>query len=218
MRRFSEKSFGSLSSLFFLIAMLFSPVFQAGLQAETISFKANTMTGSAGNSNKTTVLSGNAWIKTQDMEIYADTIRLSGTNYDTVLATGSVHGSNTKSGFAFSCRELKYNRSTQIAELSGNVVLDDSANDVHATASMIEYNQNTETAVMQLDVNITQKDSECTAALAVYRKESQMLELNGNPQVVRGSDVFNAQEITLNIDTQELTLDGKVRGTVKDGN
>lgn len=218
MKRFSEKTFRTPSFLLFLIFVLSAPIFQAGLQAETISFKANTMTGSAGNSNKTTVLSGNAWIKTQDMEIYADTIRLSGTNYDTVFATGSVRGNNTKSGFAFSCKELKYNRNTQVAELSGNVVLDDKSNDVHATASIIEYNQNTETAVMQLDVNITQKDSKCTAALAVYRKESQMLELNGNPQVVRGTDVFNAQEIILNIDTQELTLDGKVRGTVKDGN
>ena len=41
-----------------------------------------------------------------------------------------------------------------------------------------------------------------------------MLEMTGNPQVVRGKDTFRAQEITFNLDTEEITLDGRVRGSV----
>ena len=41
-----------------------------------------------------------------------------------------------------------------------------------------------------------------------------MLEMSGNPKIVQGTDTFRAQEITLNLDTQEITLDGRVSGTV----
>ena len=40
--------------------------------------------------------------------------------------------------------------------------------------------------------------------------------MNGNPKIIRGKDTFRAQEISLNLDTQEITLDGRVRGTVTD--
>ena len=53
----------------------------APLWAEKIVFSANRMTGQAGNSNTTTSLSGNAYIKTETMEIQADDVELSGDNY-----------------------------------------------------------------------------------------------------------------------------------------
>jgi lipopolysaccharide export system protein LptA len=41
-----------------------------------------------------------------------------------------------------------------------------------------------------------------------------MLEMSGNPQIKRDTDVFRAREITLNMDTEDITLDGRVRGSV----
>jgi lipopolysaccharide export system protein LptA len=38
--------------------------------------------------------------------------------------------------------------------------------------------------------------------------------MNGNPQIQRDTDVFRAREITLNMDTEDITLDGRVRGSV----
>lgn len=43
-----------------------------------------------------------------------------------------------------------------------------------------------------------------------------MLELSGNAQIKQGSDTFRAQEITLNMDSQEITLDGRVKGSIVD--
>ena len=40
--------------------------------------------------------------------------------------------------------------------------------------------------------------------------------MSGNPKIVQGKDTFRAQEITLNLESQEITLDGRVRGTVTD--
>ena len=38
--------------------------------------------------------------------------------------------------------------------------------------------------------------------------------MTGNPQVVQGENTFRAQEIILNLDTDEITMDGRVQGTV----
>ena len=41
-----------------------------------------------------------------------------------------------------------------------------------------------------------------------------MLEISGNAQVKQENDTFRAQQITLNLDTQNITLSGNVKGSV----
>ncbi len=185
--------------------------------SESISFKAAKMTGNAGENRQNTVLSGSAWVKTSDMEIYADKITLSGKDYEKVTAEGNIRGEDTKSGFSFSCGKLTFSRETGVARLQDNVNLDDKKNGVKATAGIIEYDRATETAVLQINIRLEQKNSVCTSALAVYRKNEQTLEMNGSPVVVRGKDTFRAQTIFFDLDTQEITLDGRVSGTVTEG-
>ena len=81
---------------------------------------------------------------------------------------------------------------------------------------MIEYNSNTDIAVLQIEVKLEQKKNVCSSAYAVYRKKEQMLELNGSAKVVQDDDSFAAQSITFNMDTEEITMDGNVHGSVTD--
>ena len=90
----------------------------------------------------------------------------------------------------------------------------DNDNDVVAQAQIIEYNQDSEVAVMQIKINLTQKDNVCTSAYAIYRKNEQILEMSGNPKIVQNGDTFRAQVIKLDMDSQEITLSGKVKGSV----
>lgn len=184
------------------------------LTAETITFSADNMAGQTGDDSDYTKMEGNAHVTTDSMEILADLIELKGEDFRYIIATGNIKGSNTKSKLDFTCEKLTYDRETEIATLENSVHLIDTENEVTADAQYIEYNQNTEIAVMQISVNLTQKDNVCTAAYAIYRKKDQMLEMNGNPKVVQGKDTFRAQTITLNLDTQEIALDGRVKGSV----
>lgn len=196
-----------------LISLCFTtlPVF-----AEKIIFSANRMTGQAGNTNTTTSLSGNAYIKTETMEIQADDVELSGENYRYIKATGHINGKNLKTNMEFTCDSLEYDRTTKLASLKGNVNLEDKDNDVKAKAQIIDYNQDTEIAVLQVQINLTQKDNVCSGSYAVYYKKAQLLEISGNAQVKQDDDVFRAQHITLDMDTQDITLGGNVKGTVTD--
>lgn len=191
-------------------------IFLLPLCAEKIVFSANRMTGQAGNSNTTTSLTGNAYIKTESMEIQADEVELSGDDYRYIKSNGNITGKNLKAHMEFTCDSLEYDRTTKIALLKGNVKLTDTDNDVKADAQIIEYNQDTEVAVLQIQINLTQKDNVCSGSYAVYYKKDQILEISGNAQVKQKDDIFRAQRITLDMDTQDITLGGNVKGKVTD--
>lgn len=184
--------------------------------AEKISFSADSMSGTVGDKSDSTTLSGEAYVLTDTMEISADVINMSGKDFRYIEATGSIKGKNMESEMEFTCGRMKYDRETKIAQLIDNVSLTDTKNEVTAKAQLIEYNQETDIAVMHIDIELKQKDNTCTGAYAVYRKKSQMLELSGNAQIQQGNDTFRAQEITLDLDSQEITLDGRVKGSIID--
>ena len=184
--------------------------------SERITFSANSMTGTAGNSSDTTTLSGSAYVLTSSMEIAADSITMSGKNFRYIEADGNITGKNIEANMEFTCGRLSYDRETKIATLKDNVHLADTENGVSVDAQLIEYNQNTDIARIQIGITIKQKDNVCSSAYAVYRKKNQMLEMSGNSQITQGEDTFRAQEITLNLDTQEIRLDGRVKGSVVD--
>ena len=198
-----------------LISIIFALV-PAMIFCEEITFTADFMSGTAGSKTDTTTLEGNATVQTSSMNISADAIELSGEDFRFIAATGTVSGSITESQMDFTCGKLKYDRQTKVAQLEDAVHLVDVANEVTADAQIIEYNQNSETAVMQIEITLTQKDNVCTSAFAIYKKSEQKLEMSGNPKIQQGTDSFRAQEITLNLETQEITLDGRVKGTVSD--
>lgn len=198
-----------------LISIIFALV-PAMIFCEEITFTADFMSGTAGSKTDTTTLEGNATVQTSSMNISADAIELSGEDFRFITATGTVSGSITESQMDFTCGKLKYDRQTKVAQLEDAVHLVDVANEVTADAQIIEYNQNSETAVMQIEITLTQKDNVCTSAFAIYKKSEQKLEMSGNPKIQQGPDSFRAQEITLNLETQEITLDGRVKGTVSD--
>ncbi len=186
------------------------------LFAEKIVFSANSMTGKAGDTNTSTSLSGNAYVKTETMEITADNLELFGEDYQNIKASGNVSGKNLEAHMDFTCDLLEFDRTTKIALLQGNVNLKDIDNDVEANAQIIEYDQNTEIAVLQIDIDLKQENNVCTSSYAVYYKKDQLLELSGNAQVKKEDDTFRAQFISFDMDTQDITLGGNVRGSVTD--
>lgn len=207
--------------IFLTAMMLFSlmPLFSQETEpatgdTEVIDFKADKMSGYSNKESEYSKLVGNAEIKTESMEIRADTIELTGKNFRYIKATGNVQGTQAEDNLEFSCKELTYDRAEKIALFKGDVVLVDGENEVTAKAQRIEYNENTGVAIMQISVELTKKDSISTGAFALYYKNEKKLELSGNPQVVRGDDTFRAQEIFFNLETEEITLDGQVRGSV----
>lgn len=191
-------------------------LFPFAARAETIWFSADSMSGSTAQDSEYTRLSGSAQVETASLQLKAGTITLSGTDYRIISAEENVQGTYLESGFTFKCNSLRYDRKTKVTVLEGAVSMNDTENDVQLKAEYIEYSQDTETALIQINVEITQDDALCTSAFAVYRKKTQILELSGAPKVKQKDDTFQAQEIVFDLRSREITLDGKVRGSVSD--
>ena len=174
------------------------------------------MSGKTGAESSSTELNGNAYILTDTMEIKADSIQLYGDDYRFIKASGNVSGKNLETKMEFNANILEFDRTTKIAILSGNVSLIDTENSVTAKAQRIEYDQNKEIAILQIEINLTQKENECTGAYAIYYKNDQILEISGNAQVKQKKDTFRAQNIHFDMETEEITLGGNVKGSVTD--
>ena len=181
-----------------------------------IQFSADRMHGTGSKQNERTVLEGNARVMVGSLEIKGARIELSGKDFRFVHATGLVTGSDSEKGFSFSADSLRYDRELEVAVFEGNALLQDTRNDVEARAGLIQYNQRSEIAIMQVAVNLVRKNITCNSAFALYRRESSLLELSGAPVVKRSDDEFRALRITVNLETENITLDGAVRGALKD--
>ena len=204
----------SILMLLLLVSLWGSLLLAQESSQETIEFSAQKMSGSMKQGQDYTKLSGGAKIKTASMEIQADTIELYGKDFRFIKAEGSVRGVQQEDGLEFSCETMEYDREEKLALFTGAVVLEDKENHVVAKAQRIEYREKDAIAIMQIEVELTKDESISTCAFALYRKEEKLLEMTGNPQVVQGNDTFRAQEIVFNLDTEEITLDGRVKGTV----
>ncbi len=196
--------------------ILINIILCTAISADNITFTADLMTGKAGNKNEATTLTGNAYVKTDSITLSSESIELSGKDFRYVTATGTVKGSYTASGLDFECTTLRYDREKEAVYLSGSVILIDKENDVRANAQVIEYDKPSDIATMQIDVRIKQKNNTCSSAYAIYKKKDQKLELNGNALVQKENDSFRAQSIKFDLESEEITMDGNVRGSVTD--
>lgn len=181
-----------------------------------MTFSADKMQGTGRKGETSTVLTGNAKVAVDSLHISGDRIELYGKDYRYIKATGTVAGNDKEKGFTFSCASLVYDRTTEIAEFLGKAKVEDTKNKVQTAAERIEYNQKNEIILLQMNVSLKSKNINCTSLFAVYNRHTASLELTGRPLVKKGSDEFRAAKILVNLDTEDITFEGKVSGSVQE--
>ena len=198
--------------LYILILLLTFSVLNAA--KSKIKFSASSMQGSIKEGQNSTSLTGNAIVMVDTMEIKADRIEIYGKDYRYLKATGAVTGEDKEKGFSFSSNFMQYDRDKEVASFFGKTELNDTKNDVKITSEHIEYNQKAETMLMQFDVKILRKEIICSSMFAMYNRKSSALNLTGRPVVTKSKDTFQAAKISVNLDTEDITLEGRVSGNV----
>lgn len=200
--------------LYFLILFFLTDI---SAQTSTISFKADKVTASVAENKKSTNLIGNAEVKVNSLTISADRIEISGKDYRYVNATGSVKGEDDEKGYSFKADLINFDRKTDTVTMFGKLELKDTKNDVSISSENIEYKKKQEIIIMRFNVKIINKDINCNSMFALYNRKESKVELTGSPLVKKGKDEFRAGKISVNLDTEDITLDGRVRGSVEQG-
>jgi lipopolysaccharide export system protein LptA len=187
------------------------------LYADVFTFKADHMSGSRASGKEMMVLIGNAEVHSDSILLRANRIEIQGKDNDFIDCSGTVWGFEEEKNIIFQSDRLRYDRKLKIARLEGNATLEDRQNEVVAKGRFIEYNDKTEIAVFQVAVRLFKENIVCRSEYAVYRRTEKLLDLSGFPAVFKKKDEFRAERIRVNLDTEDVTMEGTVSGSVKSG-
>lgn len=182
--------------------------------ADTFSFSGDRFSTIMSRGREYTVLSGNAKIVSDSTVITAAKIELYGDDYRFAECTGGVKVDNSEKGFFIMAEKMVFDRKEEVSRLEGAVVMEDFRNEVVIKGNYLEYSDKTETATIQIGVRILKEDMACRAEFSRYTREDKILELSGLPVVHWKGDEYRALKIAVNLDTDEISLEGKVSGVI----
>ena len=191
-------------------------VFNTGnTNADTFTFRADRMSGIRATGRTVTVLTGNAEVRSNNILLRADRIEIHGDDNQFVDCFGNVWGMEEEKNILFQTERLRYDRNRKIARLEGNATLEDRDNELVVKGNIIEYDEEAERVVMQVFVRMFKDDMVCRSDYAVYRRQEKLLDLSGFPVVFKGDDEFRADRIRVDLETDDVTMEGAVSGTIR---
>jgi len=195
-----------------LPCLLFTAIYA---HADIFTFKADKMSGTKALGKETTILTGNAEVRSDNLVLRANRIEIQGEDNQFIDCTGGVWGIEEKKNIIFQTDRLRYDRKRKIARLEGNSTLEDRENELVAKGNFIEYDDQAEVTVFQISVRLFKDDMVCRSEYAVYRRTEKLLDLSGFPVVFKKDDEFRADRIRVDLDTDDVTMEGAVSGTIK---
>jgi len=183
--------------------------------ADKFTFRADKMSGSKALGRDTTILIGNAEVKSDNLLLRAERIEIQGKDNQFIDCSGGVWGHEEDKDILFYTDRLRYDRKLKIARLEGNSTLEDKRNALVARGRFIEYDDANEITVFQIGIRLFKDDMVCRSEHAVYHRKDKMLDLTGFPIVYKKDDEFRADKIRVDLDTDDVIMEGAVSGTIK---
>ncbi len=173
-------------SILILLTVFIGPMFP---ENKDFFFSSDRTSISLAKGNELTSLMGNAKISSEETKISADSIELFGDDFRFARCTGNVQVIDKKQGILITTENLFFDRKKENITIIqiGVRVLKASEND-----SMI-----------------------CRSEYAKFNRDSEILELSGMPVVFWKDDEYKATRITINLDTDDIALEGEVSGTIR---
>jgi lipopolysaccharide export system protein LptA len=183
--------------------------------ADTFTFKADRMMGGRAAGQEVTILTGNAEVRSDNLLLRANRIEIQGNDNQFIDCTGEVWGREEEKDIIFQTDRLRYDRTLKIARLEGNSTLEDRKNEIVAKGRFIEYDDAAEVTVFQIGVRLFKDEMVCRSEYAVYRRTEKLLDLSGFPVVFKKDDEFRADRIRVDLDTDDVTMEGAVTGSMQ---
>ena len=129
-------------------------------------------------------------------------------------AADALKWKDSEKGIRITADSMLFNRNDDITRFEGGIILEDLKNEVIVKGSYMEYSGETEIVIIQIGVRIFKDDMVSRSEFARYIRDDDILELSGMPFVYWKGDEYRALKITINLDTDEIFLEGSVSGTI----
>jgi len=200
-----------------LFLLTFFTVLGAGAAAETWRFSADQVFSSQSGDNPKTVLDGNARVESEKMLITAEHLVLSGTDYSSISGEKGVTLTDSERGITVSSGRFDYDREAGIIRFREQVSLVDEEKGIVIRCESLNLQEDNDLVIMQVSVRLIKEDTVCRGEFATYWMEDNLLEISGRPVVWRKDDEYRADRIRVNLDTDEITMEGAVAGALTTG-
>ena len=195
--------------------ILFLAFLVASVWGDVFTFKADRMSGGKATGREITLLTGNAEVRSDKLLLQADRIEIHGSDNRFIDCSGNVYGHEEEKNILFQTDRLRYDRTLKIARLEGNSTMEDRKNEIVARGRFIEYDDENEIAIMQISVRLFKDNLVCRSEYAVYRRGEKTLALSGFPYVFKKEDEYRADRIMVDLDTDDVVMEGDVKGSLK---
>ena len=197
-----------------LLCLPLSAVFFTGpsLFAETWNFTADSVTSIQRDQGSRTLLEGRARVESDDMEIRAESLELLGPDYDRISGSGSVVLIEIEKGITVESSRFDYDREQELIRFRGRVSLVDEEDGILIRAEALDFFEDDDFVVMTAAVRLIKENTIGRGEFATFRRDEKILELSGRPVVWQDGDEYRADRITVNLETDEIILEGAVEG------
>ncbi len=185
-------------------------------EPSTFTFSGDSTSISFSEDDRRTILTGNARIRSEDLLILAEEIELSGEDFRYARCRGNVQVENSPQKITLTTDSLFYDREREFVRIRDYAEMVDLKNEIVVKCGYLEYYNDRELAIFQIGVRILKASEDgqmvCRSDFARYDREVDSLQLSGDPIVYWKGDRYSAVSITINLETDEISLEGDVEG------
>ena len=200
------------------IILILSIFLISSAYADSITFSGGESSVVLRDGRENVVLSNGASVTVGSMTINADRINLSGNNWRYVECTGNSSVIDETRGISIRTSYIWYDRENERILISSWYEIDDTENEVSATGASLEYLLDEENLRLDKDVTLLKATDDgimrCNAESVLFSRSRNTLELRGSATVDWDGDRYEAEVISVDLDTDSISLDGRIRGTI----
>lgn len=194
------------------VAMLL--VAAAPASGDTFSFSGDRTEVTLAEGRERTLLEGNARVVSNQITLEAGEIELSGTDFRYAELRSTVRIVDSDRDLIITAEEVSFDRTTENSRARNNVIVEDNGNDLLLKGGYLETREGGDLLFVQSSVRVLRDDLTARAQFLRYRREDEVLELSGFPVVYWKGDEYRAGRIILNLETEEIELQGRVEGEI----
>ncbi len=211
-RSFQDSKLVRLLLSFVLVA---SCVTLFSVERKIFTFSADSTSANLAEGKEFTLLRGDAKVTADDVLIEAGEIKLYGDDFQFAEVDDNFKAVDLKNDFSLEGDKLFYDRKLKLLRAEGNVIMRDNKNDLVLRARFLESKEDGKFMITQLGVTITKKkELSARSEFLTYYRDTEILDLTGFPYALWNDDEYSADRVSINLNTDEVLLDGGVRGTI----
>ena len=184
------------------------------LFSETYSFQGDKSFSVMRKGEEVTTIEGHVEIRSQTKEIYAGSVSIKGTENPEFSGFKEVRVVDLDKNLELKSQEFTFSPWENLLRARGDVRLEDQKNGLFVRCQVLSVYEKKDQILMEVGVRIFKDDIICRSQYALYRRDQNILELTGFPVVYKGEDIYRADRIIVNLDTDEIIMTGRIEGSL----